>query len=88
MSADFSDRYVRRQTFEEKAKNITQPTESECDEPFLSQATEPGLQNCENQMEENQTWRKNSSLDSYHQVHQTVPVKRKFLMLRYLMSSI
>lgn len=35
LSADFSDKYVRRQTFEEKAENITQPTQSECDEPFF-----------------------------------------------------
>lgn len=76
-SAGFIDIYVRRQTCEEKAENITHPTQSDCDVPFLLQATEPCLQNSENQMEENQTWRKNSSLDIYHRVHLTVPVERK-----------
>lgn len=40
-SAGFIDIYVRRQTCEEKAENITHPTQSDCDVSCLSQATEP-----------------------------------------------
>lgn len=49
---DFSDRYFRRHTCEEKAENISQPTQSKCDEPILLPASEPEMENFENQMEE------------------------------------
>lgn len=49
---DFSDRYFRRHTCEEKAKNITQPTQSKCDKPILLPASEPEMENFENQVEE------------------------------------
>lgn len=49
---DFSDRYFRRHTCERKPENINQPTQSECDEPFMSPASEPVMENFKNQMEE------------------------------------
>lgn len=49
---DFSDRYFRRHTCEEKAENISQPTQSKCDEPILLPTSEPEMENFENQMEE------------------------------------